>query len=268
MASENNTPENNASDHDVPPGSGPSSKTYTSAGVADLVFLIDVTGSMQPCLDALKNNIKRFIDIMTTREGNNMSPVTDWRARVVGYRDVIADGPMQYGWLNDHPFTSDKNELKAQLDSLFHRGGGDEPESLLDAMMLVATAGEMDLQATGSEEAGAKWRPAGSAARIIIVFTDATYHETMSIPGFEGATVLDLYNVYKQKHIKPYFFVPSFPCYVALGRFKGAIVTSCGEEGGTGLLEITKDDEKFMMLLDNLAKGVSQSASSQVRTLL
>ena len=251
---------------DIPVQEDNPNKKYANSGVADIVFLVDVTGSMKPCIDALRDNINKFIDMLTSTEGNG-SPVTDWRARVVGYRDFIADGSTSYGWLNDTVFTRDVTTLRHQLSSLTARGGGDNPESLLDAMMTVAATGSVDLQATGDEENSNKWRVPGSAARIVIVFTDATYHPTMSIPGYEGAGVRDLYNIYNQEHIKPYFFVPADASYAIFGRFKGAILTQCGE-GCDGLLSVTNDQAQFQKLLEQLAKGVSQSASTQVRIAL
>ena len=60
-------------------------------GVVDIIFLMDATGSMSPCIEALKNNIATFIETLTTQDPQNPSPVRDWRARVVGYRDVNCD---------------------------------------------------------------------------------------------------------------------------------------------------------------------------------
>ena len=241
-------------------------KTYKNSGVADIVFLVDVTGSMRPCIEALRDNINRFISMLTESAGNG-PVVHDWRARVVGYRDYGADGSASYGWLEDNVFTRDVATLRSQLAALTPRGGGDDPESLLDAMMMVAKTGSVDLQATGDEENSNKWRVPGSAARIVIVFTDAGYHPTMSIPGHEGAGVKDLYNVYYQEHIKPYLFVPADPSYVPIGHFNGAILTQCGS-GSDGLLSMTGNQAKFQELLEQLAKGVSQSASSLVRVKL
>jgi hypothetical protein len=208
---------------------------------------------------------------MLTSTVGNGSPVTDWRARVVGYRDYPYDGPQSYGWLVDNPFTRDVATLKAQLAALSPKGGGPGeegiPESLLDAMMVVATAGKQDLQGNASDGESKEWRPDGAAARIVIIFTDATYHPTMSIPGYEGAGVRDLYNVYNQEHIKPYFFVPSDASYAMLGRFRGAILTQCGD-GSDGLVSVTSDQAKFNELIERLAKGVSQSASAGVRVTL
>lgn len=245
-------------------------KTYKNQGVVDFIFLIDVTGSMGPCINALRENINKFIDMMTDAVGNG-SPITDWRGRVVGYRDYEYDKDTSYGWLVDNPFTRDVTVLRRQLADLAPKGGGPGaegiPESLLDAMMTVAAAGAIDLQAGESDENTAKWRPMGSCARVVIVFTDATYHPTMSIPGYEGAGVKDLYNVYLQERIKPYFFVPNDPSFIPLGRFKGANISQCGE-GQDGLLAITKDEAAFQKLLEMLAKGVTQTATKMEREIL
>ena len=239
-------------------------KTYLNAGVADVVFLVDVTGSMGPCINALRDNICAFIDMMTDTAGNG-SPVTDWRARVVGYRDYPYDNGTSYGWLVDNPFTRDAAALRAQLAALEAKGGGPGqegiPESLLDAMMVVATTGAVDPQAGESDENTCKWRPEPAAARFVIVFTDATYHPTMSIPGYEGAGIRELNNVYKQEHIKLYLFVPSDASYAILSRF--GVLTQCGN-GSDGLVSTTSDRTKFNQLLVRLAQGISRSAQNRV----
>ena len=43
-------------------------------GVADIVFLIDVSGSMQPCLDALKENIGVLVDHMVNPGPKELAP--------------------------------------------------------------------------------------------------------------------------------------------------------------------------------------------------
>src|SRR5688500_7523895 len=59
-----------------------------SKGVADIVFLVDVSGSMSTCIDALRKNIEMFIDSLSHGDANNAAPVKDWRGKVVGYRDL------------------------------------------------------------------------------------------------------------------------------------------------------------------------------------
>ena len=87
-------------------------------GVADIVFLIDVSGSMAPAIDALKANIGTFVESLSKGEGNNISPVRDWRAKAVGYRDFEHD-PQAF---IDNPFVSDVEALRGQLAGLHGRG--------------------------------------------------------------------------------------------------------------------------------------------------
>src|SRR5918998_406883 len=108
-------------------------------GVADIVFVVDVSGSMAPCIDALRKNIEAFIDSLSQGGPNNAAPVRDWRAKVVGYHDIEAAQSEGLPWIVDNPFVRDTGTLKAQLSALQAAGGGDEPESLLDALFKIAS---------------------------------------------------------------------------------------------------------------------------------
>ena len=70
----------------------PHERTKTK-GVADLVFLVDVSGSMASCIDALRGNIEAFINSLSHGDANNAAPVRDWRGKVVGYRITKVFGP-------------------------------------------------------------------------------------------------------------------------------------------------------------------------------
>ena len=53
-------------------------------GVVDIVFLIDVSGSMAHCIEALKENIKSFVKTLTSGDGgpNEAGPaVKDFRIK-------------------------------------------------------------------------------------------------------------------------------------------------------------------------------------------
>ena len=50
-------------------------------GIADIVFLLDATGSMGPCINAVKSNIKTFVQTLTTPTPNGGAVVKDWRAK-------------------------------------------------------------------------------------------------------------------------------------------------------------------------------------------
>lgn len=233
-------------------------------GVVDMVFLIDITGSMSPCIQALKDNIGLFIDSLTTKNANNDSPVRDWRGRVVGYRDVLADG--EYWWV-DAPFVKSSEELKGQLSQLRADGGGDEPESLLDALYRVAAAGQTE-KGTQTPDPY-RWRYRSAAARVVIVFTDATYHPTMSIPEAQGGRLEDVLNTIMANRIILSIFAPDMACHdelAAVDRSEYEAIPLDGDSPQEALARFTGDPDNFRHTLEQLAKSVSKSAE-QVEAL-
>lgn len=229
-------------------------------GVADIVFLIDATGSMAPCIDALKENIQLFIDTLSEGDANSGSPVKDWRARVVGYRDIRSDGA---DWLVDNPFERDAGALKDQLARLTAGGGADEPESLLDALYRVANVGSIERGA--QDEDPNRWRNRSDAARVVIVFTDASYHETMEIPEAQGGSVDDVINTLVSNRIILSLFAPEMPGYDRLSsadRAEWEVVDEDGLSPQEALAKFTSDRENFRNTLKQLAASVSKSAEA------
>jgi hypothetical protein len=228
-------------------------------GVADLVFLIDVSGSMAPIIDALKRNIELFIDSLSAGEGNNVSPVRDWRAKAVGYRDFDED-PQPF---IDNPFVRDVAALKAQLTGLVAEGGGDEPESLLDALFKIANMGQMERGAQSDDPT--KWRYRSDAARVVIVFTDASFKETMSIPEARGGGVADVTNAMVNSRIILSLFAPDMPGYDQLSQIDKSeweAISYPGLNPQEALARFTQDQANFRNTLRQLAASVSKSAET------
>ena len=221
-------------------------------GVVDVIFLIDATGSMGKCIEAGKNNIRSFFKTMTSDEGNG-SPVKDWRAKIVGFRDFVDDGPER--WLIDNPFTRDVQTLEEQLAAIKADSGGDIPESLLDALYKLITVGETGPQ---EEPDAFRWRPKRAAARVIVIFTDAPYKTPMSIPEAAGLDVEAIFNEIEQKRIILSIFAPDDECYYTLSE---APRSEYMKAQGQSLDSLTSDPAAFAKLMKQLAKSVSQSAT-------
>jgi hypothetical protein len=232
-------------------------------GVADLVFMIDVSGSMAPCIDALRRNIEVFIDSLSRADANNPAPVRDWRAKVVGYRDIESAPAENLPWIVDHPFVRDTASLKSQLASLQAAGGGDEPESLLDALYKVAT---MEAVPKGSQgEDPGKWRYRSDAARVVIVFTDASFKETLSIPEAKGGSLQDVANMVMANRIILSLFAPNFEGYDRLSQIDKSeweVVEFEGLNPQQALEKFTSDPVNFRTTLKQLAASVSRSAET------
>ena len=232
-------------------------------GVADLVFLVDVTGSMSTCIDALRKNIEAFIDSLSRGDENNAAPVRDWRGKVVGYRDIESADSEGVQWIVDNPFVRDAGALKAQLAALKAEGGGDEPESLLDALYQVATM-EAVPKGTQGEDA-TKWRYRSDAARVVIVFTDASFKETMSLPAAKGGSLQDVANVVMANRIILSLFAPNFEGYDRLSQIDKSeweVVEYEGLSAQEALQKYTADAANFRTTLKQLAASVSRSAET------
>lgn len=128
----------------------------------DIVFCIDVTGSMTPILDAVKANALRFYqDVQTnlTAKGKN---VDELRVRVVAFRDIEADGEAA---LAESPFfelPEQQGSFSDFVNDLVPEGGGDAPESGLEAVALAMTS---------------PWTTRGDRRRqVIVVWTDQPAH--------------------------------------------------------------------------------------------
>jgi len=243
-------------------GQAPQSREKTK-GVADIVFVVDISGSMAPCIDALRQNIETFVGSLSSGDANNAAPVKDWRAKVVGYRDIEAAESEGLPWIVDNDFVRDPAELKAQLAGLQANGGGDEPESLLDTLYKVATM-EATAKGAQSPEAG-KWRYRSDAARVVVVFTDASFKETMSIPEAKGGSLQDVANMVMANRIILSVFAPNFEGYDRLSQIDKSeweVVEYEGLNAQEALQKFTSDPVNFRNTLKQLAASVSRSAET------
>lgn len=232
-------------------------------GVADIVFVVDISGSMAPCIDALRQNIEAFVESLSRGDANNASPVKDWRAKVVGYRDFDSADSEGLPWIIDNSFVRETSELKAQLAALEANGGGDEPESLLDTLYKVAT---MEATAKGAQTVEAtKWRYRSDAARVVVVFTDASFKETMGIPEAKGGSLQDVANVVMANRIILSVFAPNFEGYDRLSQIDKSeweVVEFEGLNAQEALQKFTSDPVNFRNTLKQLAASVSRSAET------
>lgn len=249
-------------------------------GVVDLVILLDVTGSMQACIDALKTNIGTFVSGLSATDANNENPVRDWRIKVCGYRDQQVN---PNNWFVDNPFVRDVAGVQAQLTSpnMQATEGGDEPESLLDALFKLAKMEQSGLQ---DAEAPDKWRARGTSARIVVFFTDATYKTPMTLPEAAGGGVSDVIAALMAAKIIPVGFVPEWPGYLDLAACdpcemeayikaeSNPVIANLGKskaEGGEAaqlaaveaLKTLSKDSTGFTKLMKQLVKTVQKSST-------
>ncbi len=251
-------------------------------GIVDIVILMDVTGSMQTCIDAVKQSVATFISSMTSTDANNGAPIKDWRLKVVGYRDIEKDGD---AWFVDNPFVRDAAAVQAQLSapSMQAVGGGDEPECLLDALYKVASIGEVGVQ---DVEDPNMWRARGTCARAVVFFTDASFKKTMTIPEASGGGIGDVIAKIVGSNIILCGFFPEWEGYIELGSMDKSqmiailrladapALAGLGKEGPEGraaheaavrgISAKVGDPNAFVEIMKQLAKSVVKSTLPEI----
>lgn len=225
-------------------------------GVADIVFLLDVSGSMQPCLDALKANISKLVEYMTQPGANEPAVVADWRIKICGYRDAKADGDQ---WWEEGDFTNNLDAIHMSLEVLRAQGGGDEPESLLDGLWRLA---KMPVSAAGAQPESDRWRHHHDAARCVIVFTDASCHMVTGSAEAAGASFEDVAREVMAARMRLSIYCPEADCYQSISAIDMCEMEFIGSlsDAVDKMTEFSRDTANFKKTMQQLAKSISVSS--------
>ncbi len=137
-------------------------KTLGATTNADIVFVIDATDSMSPILNTVKNFTMSLHEKVIQGLQQYHRKIKQLRVKVIAFRDYYCDGYMS---LQESPFfylPEDNERFKDFVTRIEAKGGGDEPESGLEAL---AVAMRSDWEKTGT-----------SKRHAIVLFTDAAAH--------------------------------------------------------------------------------------------
>ena len=130
----------------------------------DMVFCIDVTGSMDNIIEIVQNNaLNLYQDVKNCmeRKGKHVDAL---RVRIVAYRDYLADKEDAMLVTNFFTLPDEADNLKKCVSSLVAEGGGDNPEDGLEALTYA-------IRSKWNMETGAKKR------HVIVLWTDDDTHQ-------------------------------------------------------------------------------------------
>lgn len=125
-----------------------------ATGKADVVFVVDTTGSMSSAISGVKQNIGQFSAALVNEYN------IDVNFALIEYRDITVDGPdstVLHKNVSGNWFTN-VNSYRTEVDSLTVNGGGDLPETPIDGLEMARTI---------------DWR--GDAVKFVILVTDAGF---------------------------------------------------------------------------------------------
>ena len=123
-----------------------------ATGKADVVFVIDATGSMYNAIEGVKGNISNFTKALVNEYN------IDVNFALIEYRDITVDGKestILHRNTSGNWYTNVDSYIN-RINNLYVDGGGDLPETPIDALEMARTL---------------DWR--GDATKFIIVVTDA-----------------------------------------------------------------------------------------------
>jgi hypothetical protein len=142
----------------IAPGQAPTATKGLRYAV-DIAFCIDVTGSMSPILDRVKDNALRFYDDVQKNLSDKGKNVDELRVRVIAFRDFKADGVAALQESRFFSLPEEQTGFAEFVRGLVPEGGGDAPESGLEAVALAINS---------------PWTTSGDRRRqVIVVWTDS-----------------------------------------------------------------------------------------------
>jgi hypothetical protein len=147
----------------APPAGSPAPQSSMAAPrgltyAVDIVFCIDVTGSMTPIIDQVKANALGFYDDVQTNLTEKGKNVEQLRVRVIAFRDFVADGSAALEESRFFTLPAERGGFSEFVNGLIAQGGGDAPESGLDAVALAINS---------------PWTTTGDRRRqVVVVWTD------------------------------------------------------------------------------------------------
>lgn len=133
---------------------------------ADIVYCIDITGSMAPSISLVKGTARTLHrDLQEVMQTKYQRSIKQLRIKVIGFRDFYADGQYALECSDFFVLPQQTQEFENFLSGLEAKGGGDLPENSLEAIALA-----MKSQWCETTDDSIRKR------HIIILFTDASAH--------------------------------------------------------------------------------------------
>jgi len=227
-------------------------------GFGDIIFAVDVTSSMTPCIDGLKEKLNSFLDELKELQQKKNLKETSFRLGLLTFKDCSVDkDPIK---LYDFSAENDIEGFRKLLQDIKIEPyvGGDAPESVLEAFYVAANF--------------AKWREIGKCHRIVALFTDNPCREDFNInvlknigylkPGDENLPVssfdeiiTNIGQIYKVERIKTFIIAPEHKIWERFDQTfnRNLRILIKGTEMSKGLSAV--DFEEVYKLL---AKTISQ----------
>lgn len=223
----------------------------STKGVADIVFCLDASGSMEPCFKGVRDHIGAFVaglgtnaqvkwDLRFDFVAHNLTGTASGTAFSCSSVEHASLLPALYPQPRQGLFTSDLARFRAALDKV--QPGGDEAS-------LIALDCALDFP----------WRDAKGCHRIVIMMTDEPFETGTELCG-EGSRLPDLIRKIQDLRVMLFLVAPECSAYSNLSQVDRCEYTVL-QGANTGLAGVD-----FKEVLGYIGKSVSVSQLQAPRT--
>ena len=211
---------------------------------ADIVFCIDASGSMKPCIDAVRNNIEKLL------EGLKSDVQTNWDVRF----DFLAFHDSVEGWHSLQSVAAQQVEL---VDAIY-KGGNNGSFFTKDLSLFksrlqqIVVKGEEEQLLALDIAMDFPWRPSDGCHRVVVLLTDEPV-ETGIFVDEQKKRIDALIQKVMDKRIKLFIVAPESDGFYRLASADRCEYDDNGSEQG-GLSNVD-----FSKMLTAIGKSVSVS---------
>lgn len=226
---------------------------------ADVVFLIRSGANNRPIVEALAS-VMPYVE----QELRSRHSVLESRFKVCGYSDVLSCGLSD--WWVEGPFTSNILQAQKEISALDLHNGGDEPESLLDALLKLARMPSSSHDVADSS----CWRHSDDARRFVVIFTNSSCHMTTQLPEAAGAGLEDVAQAVTAAKLRILLFAPEAPCYESLAVIDGLEWEFVGDlnDAVSAMAQFASRSNLWAhQIVDHIAKGAGRAEASNVKAV-
>lgn len=206
---------------------------------ADIVFVIDSTGSMGPYIQNVADNIETFSKYLESKH-------VDVRMAVVEYKDITCDGKDStiVHTVDGSVWHKSTAELVRTLNDVKSgvAGGGDSPETLIDALGYIVDGKTFDFGREDTER---------ETHKFAIVLSDAGFKENNNF-GYNEASIIEKL---KEKKINT---------SIITNTYKYDAYKNMVENTEKNLLDI--NSKTFSDALKNLADVIFKTIMEEIKT--
>lgn len=144
---------------------------------ADIVYCIDLTASMRPIIQKVKETARTLHqDLQNVMQEKYQRSIRQLRIKVIGFRDLYCDGDYALETSRFFYLPDESSEFESFVNNLEAKGGGDIPENSLEAL---AMAMQSDWCTTLDSSIRKR--------HVIVLFTDASAHPLEKAASYAGS---------------------------------------------------------------------------------